>query len=382
MQLKMMDRKKILIVSRSFYPMNSPRSFRTTELVKEFARKGHDVTLLTIKNDEFHIPFEKEFGVTVKDMGPLRFPPVSLNGTGRMGNFLNRVVRRGLHLLFEYPDIELMFRVKKALESLEGFDLLISIAVPHPVHWGVAAAWREENPIARTWVADCGDPYMGQTLDSFNKLFYFSYFEKYFCRKADYITVPIESAREGYYPEFWDKIRVIPQGYNFEEINIDHSLYRPNPVPTFAYAGGLIPGGRDPGVFLSYLSGLDRDYKFILYTKNRKLVDPWLEPSGGKIEVRDYVPRKELLKILGRMDFLVNIENESPLMMPSKLIDYYLTGRPVLNVSGKNVDTSMITQFLDGDYSNRYRYNGVDQYRIENICKRFLNLWGNSYEAT
>lgn len=371
-----MKMKKILIVSRSFYPMNTPRSFRTTELVKEFARKGHDVTLLTIKNDEFHIPFEKEFGVTVKDMGPLRFPSVSLNGNSTIGNFLNRAVRRGLHLLFEYPDIELMFRVKKALESMEGFDLLISVAVPHPIHWGVAAAWREENPIARTWIADCGDPYMGQTLDSFNKLFYFSFFEKSFCRKADYITIPIESAREGYYPEFWDKIRVIPQGYNFDEVSIDHASYTPNSIPTFAYAGGLIPGGRDPGAFLRYLSELKQDYRFILFTKNRELVDPWLESSCGKIEIRDYVPRKELLKILGRMDFLVNIENKSPLMMPSKLIDYYLTGRPVLNVSGKKIEPEQVNAFLEGDYRAAYKFTNMDEYRIQNVSNQFLSQCG------
>lgn len=30
----------ILIVSGSFYPQNTPRSFRTTELAKEFGRLG------------------------------------------------------------------------------------------------------------------------------------------------------------------------------------------------------------------------------------------------------------------------------------------------------------------------------------------------------
>ena len=37
----MNPKKRILIVSRSFYPDNSPRAFRTAELSKEFARQGH-----------------------------------------------------------------------------------------------------------------------------------------------------------------------------------------------------------------------------------------------------------------------------------------------------------------------------------------------------
>lgn len=368
--------KKILIVGSSFYPMNSPRSFRTTELVKEFARQGHEVTLLTVKDDEYHIPFEKEYGVTIKDFGPLRFPKIKLKEAG-FSNLLRRILRRGLHLFFEYPAIELMFRVKKALKTESGYDLLVSIATPHPIHWGVARAWRTKNPIAKTWVADCGDPYMGAALDTFKKMFYFKYPEKSFCRKADYITVPLEEAKGGYYPEFREKIRVIPQGFKFDDVEIDYSSYRPHPVPTFAYAGGLIPGGRDPRKFLDYLVSLDQKYKFILYTKSRELVEPYAESTNGKIEIRDYIPRRELLKELSGMDFLVNFENDTSLQMPSKLIDYYLTGRPVLSVGSSEIDKAAVDEFLCGNYRKRYDYQEMEQYRIENVCGRFLELCSN-----
>lgn len=371
----MLTKKKILIVSRSFYPMNSPRSFRTTELVKEFARQGHEVTLLTVKNDEHHTQFENEFGVTINDLGNLKFSDININEDGKFQRLAKRVLRRGLYQLFEYPDIELMYRVKKALATESGYDLLISIAVPHPIHWGVAWAWRGDNPIANTWVADCGDPYMGHQLDTFNKMFYFKYVEKNFCQKADYISVPIESAKEGYYSEFHNKIRVIPQGFNFDEVDIDQSAYKPNTVPTFAYAGGLIPGGRDPRMFLEYLSSLDWDYRFILFTKNRNLVQPYLESGNGKIEIRDYLPRKELLHFLSGMDFLVNFENETVLQLPSKLIDYYLTGRPVLSVSSFEIDKTVIKEFLFGDYQNRYFFENMDRYKIEHVCGQFLNLF-------
>ena len=43
----MIDRKKILLVSSAFYPEISPRSFRATELAKEFCRRGHDVTVIS-----------------------------------------------------------------------------------------------------------------------------------------------------------------------------------------------------------------------------------------------------------------------------------------------------------------------------------------------
>jgi hypothetical protein len=345
-------------------------------LVKEFARQGHDVTLLTVKDDEYHIHFEEEYGVTIKDLGQPKMPKIILNGRNNISHLIKRVFRRGLYQLFEYPDIELMYQVKKALRHETGYDLLISIAVPHPIHWGVSWAWREDHPIAKIWVADCGDPYMGSTLDSFNKMPYFKFFEKSFCRKADFITVPIEEAKEGYYREFRDKIEVIPQGFNFEEIEVGPSKYVGNKVPTFAYAGGFIPGGRDPRPFLEYLTTLTLEYEFIIFTKNSDLVKPYLKKADGKIEVRDYIPRDQLLQFLATMDFLVNFENESSLMMPSKLIDYHLTGRPVLSIRSKSTDIpeETVIQFLNGDYTNQHRLPNIDRHKIKNVCQNFLEL--------
>lgn len=368
-----MHNKKILIVSRSFYPMNSPRSFRTTELVKEFARQGHKVTLYTIREEEHHVPFGQEYGVKIRDLGKPSFPTFDTSG-GRLKNLAGRALNRGLNLLFEYPAIELTRMVKKALKKEGRYDLLISIAVPHTVHWGVAAARSAEHPIADVWAADCGDPYMGEEMDSFRKLFYFKYVEKWFCRKADYITVPIEEAKEAYYPEFREKIRVIPQGFNFDDVRVNKNGYKPNPVPTFAYAGGLIPGGRDPGPFLDYLAGLEREYKCIFYTRSTDMVRPFVERSGGRIEIRDYIPRDELLNVLGRMDFLVNVENKTGKQLPSKLIDYSIAGRPVLPVGSGEVDRDTVDRFLEGNYSGQLRFDDIGRYRIENVCAQFLKL--------
>ncbi|MCH8549213.1 MAG: glycosyltransferase [Balneolaceae bacterium] len=364
--------KKILIVSRSFYPMNSPRSFRTTELVKEFARQGHEVTLLTPKDDELHTNFEKEHGVVIKDLGTPAFGPIELKEKSGISWLISKLARRALYQLFEYPDIQYRGLVKRALRKESGYDLLISIAVPHPIHWGVAAVWNRN--IAKIWVADCGDPYMGSKLDTINKFFYFSFFEKAFCRKADYITVPIEEAKEGYYSQFREKIRVIPQGFRFEDAQVNGSYSGGNGRPRFAYAGGLIPGGRDPRPLLDHLITQERDFHFILYTRNHNLVEPYVGKGRGEIEIRDYIPRSELLNVMAGMDFLVNIENETAVQMPSKLIDYYLTGRPVLSVSGSSFAPDSVDRFLMRDYSDKVSFEDMDRYRIENVCRQFLTL--------
>lgn len=365
-----MNKKKILIVSRYFYPENTPRSHRTTELAKEFALQGHDVTVLIPKNEPIHTAYAQKYNLTIKDLGKLRWKMPDF-GKSKIGYLFSRVAFRLLSLAFEYPDIELMFKVEKALKKESGYDLLISIAVPYPIHWGVGKAWKKNQTIAKTWIADCGDPYVGCTTDSFQKWFYWGWVEKWFMRKTNFITIPVESARAAYYPEFHDKIHIIPQGFKIEAP--DGKTYTLNSIPTFAYAGGFIPGIRDPRAFLDYLCTLTEDFRFYIYTNNRALVESYQSVLKDKLIVSDFIPREELLQKLSGMDFLVNFDNNTGTAVPSKLIDYVIIDRPVLNIK-REPDIENINRFMKGDYSGRMTLPDVDQYRIENVCKAFLDI--------
>lgn len=366
----MNDNKKILIVCKSFYPENSPRSHRATELAKEFARQGHNVTVVTPKKPEVHIQFEQQYQLNIKDLGTPRWRTPDF-GKSKIGYLLTRAFIRFFQLGFEYPAIELMFLVKKWLKQENSYDLLISIAVPYPIHWGIARVRNKKRPIAKTWIADCGDPYMGCDTDTFNKPFYFKYVEKWFMKKADFITIPVESSRAAYYKEFHPKIRIIPQGFNIE--SIESVAYKKNSVPTFAYAGGFIPGIRDPRPFLRFLSEIESDFRFYIYTNQKDILEPLQSSMGEKLRVNSYIPREQLLNTLTGMDFLVNFDNNTGLALPSKLIDYKIVNRPVLNIK-KTLDKELILQFLNGQYSNAMIIGDVDQYRIENVCYKFLAL--------
>jgi hypothetical protein len=241
---------------------------------KEFARQGHDVTVLTPKDPEEHPPFEKEYGVTIKDLGQPRWKEVEIKGSGLI-LLIRRALRRFSNLLFEYPNIELMGMVKRALRKESGYDLMISIAVPYPIHWGVASVRSEEHPVAKTWIADCGDPYMGQENDTFKPPFYFGYLEKKFCRKADFITVPVEGAIDAYYPEFRNKIRVIPQGFRFEDIELQEKPHN-NGRPGIWLCRVVHPGKEGSVGVSSWLAGLDRDYEFHIYTTHPEIGEPWI----------------------------------------------------------------------------------------------------------
>ena len=368
-----MNKKRILLVGDCFYPINSPRSFRTTQLAKEFSKQGHNVTVIVPKDKDVHPGIEKAYNIHIKDLGKIN-GKIGFNLNNSITNLFDRILRRGTDLFFEYPVVQWMFKVKKALKDESGYDLLISVAYPHPIHWGTALARSKGHQIAKTWVADCGDPFMGATTDTFSKPFYFKYIEKYWNKKCNFITVPFEGAVDGYYKEFHEKIKIIPQGFNFDDVKIDKNTYKPNSVPTFAYAGGFIPGARDPKYLIDYLLSKNVPFKFIVYTQTRNMIEPFLERAKGQIEIRDYIPRLELIMNLSKMDFILNLNNGVSTQLPSKLIDYYLTKRPVLSINSKDFDIKIIDEFLSGDYTNKYQYNNPDQYRIEHICDKFLKL--------
>lgn len=365
-----METLRILIICKHFFPALNPRAIRATELAKEFSKMGHDVTVSFPTGGKDYAFFENEYLIKINNLGKIP-NGVKLHGNG-IKFTARKVLRRALTFI-EYPDIILMFLVKRYLRRREGYDLLISIAVPHPIHWGVAKSWKKKFP-AKVWVADCGDPYMFARLDTYSKPFFFSYLEKDFCRKCDFISVPFEEMRHQFYSEFRKKILVIPQGFNFDEPKISENPS--NTKPTFIYAGSIIPRKRDLSLLLNFLSEYKESFLFIVYTKQNKLFNEYKILLKDKLDVRDYIDRKELLLEMKKADFLVNVDtvfddHNNVEAVPSKLIDYAISGRPILNIKSDKLDSDNIKAFLSGDYSGK-RQMDISRYHIKVVANQFI----------
>jgi glycosyltransferase involved in cell wall biosynthesis len=368
-----MIKKKIIIISYVILPVQFPRAYRTLELALELAKQGHDVTLYAVLGEYDYTKYEIEYNIKIRNLGKVIFSTLNSDGTIQR-SLIIRVLNKLLHRFLEFPEIELMLMIPRIIKSEKNVDLLISVAKPFPIHWGCALAKNiTKTTFPKIWAADCGDPYMGDKYARPKRFFYFKYVEKWFCRNADFIVIPFDGAIEAYYPEFRNKIKIIPQGFRFDNINLSLNNI-PNSVPTFAYAGVFRKVIRDPSTFLDYLSSLEREFKFILYTKDTDYLMPYVDRLKNKIEIRDYVPRDQLLYALSQMDFLVNFENNSTVNSPSKLIDYALAKRPILSVSPYSLPINMINEFLDGNYQNQFIVHNIEQYNITNVTKQFCSL--------
>jgi len=214
---------------------------------------------------------------------------------------------------------------------------------------------------------------MGVTLESFRFPFYFAFLEKWFSRKADYLTVPTEGAIPAYYPEFHKKIKVIPQGFNFEEVALEKEV-KNNSIPNFAYAGGVSNSGvRNPKKIIQHLIDKGADFRFHIYsTSNPAILQAYVDKEPNKIIVHNPLPRKDLLVELSKMDFLLNLDNNVAHQKPSKLIDYALTKKPILNLIGEKPDYILIDEFLNRNYSNKFIVSDIDNYNIKNTSAFFV----------
>ena len=180
--------------------------------------------------------------------------------------------------------------------------------------------------------------------------------------------------KEYYYKPFRNKIKIIPQGFKFK-IPENTNYTSLNKVPTFAYSGTFISDIRNPKLLFEYLLQLKIDFKFIIYTSYTNLIEKYRHKLGDKLVIHKPVNRELLLKELGKMDFLINLENiHSPGQVPSKLIDYAIANRPIISVKPDDLNEDTFHDFLKGNFKDRLIMENIEQYHIENICKQFVSL--------
>ena len=360
---------KIVIVTQTIYPALDPRSHRSTQLALGLADAGHDVTVYALLGNYNYSKYQVNRNINFKNLGKSRLGLKDSDNNSKYTIF-NRGMKKLFWKVFMYPDIEMVPMIRQALKKEKNIDILISIAVPYINHFAIASL-KKTN--AKCWISDCGDPFTGNPFHKFPS--YFKYIEKHWSKKTDYIVVPIEEAKKGYLEEFKDKIKVIPQGFNFDDVKL--AEYQKNNIPTFAYSGAVYKDLRDPSKFLDYLTSLDIPFKLIVYTVKGSIFERYTSSLKDKIELREYVERNELIYQLSKVDFLINIKNKSGVQQPSKLIDYVSTKRPIINISSdfSDLEKDTLNAFLNEDYSNQMIIDNIERYDIKNVTKEFIKLY-------
>jgi len=388
--------KNILIVTYYFYPEISPRAFRTTELVKELARRGHNIDLLIPDNDFDYSDFINCFSINIKKVKSGIFlnkknsfnnsltKNISLNSKRnsflKIKNLLREVYKNLLKFVyiggttFEYG----FLLAHKIISLKKHYDICVSIGLPINIHAAVFYSSFFDNNIAKIKVADYGDPFYYNDLTP--KIFYYRLFEKSILKRFNYISVPTKKAVSSYLDyKSKNKIKVIPQGFNLNDIKI--GSYIKHNIPTFCYAGSFYEKLRNPVNFFDFLIKFDKPFNFIIYTdlnnlENYKVLKDLLNKSSNII-IKNIVDRKDCIYELSKMDFLINIKNSSENQSPSKTIDYLLAKRPIFNLSQNHFDKKKFLKYYNANYEdfNQMEKNKIlSNFDIKNIADKFLSL--------
>ncbi|MEZ9628236.1 hypothetical protein AB4304_01885 [Vibrio breoganii] len=372
---------KILITTRYFYPKNTPRAHRAFELAKQFARDGKSIVIITRDYSKEHKEITKHYGVEfhytnkkqVDDCVSPREPKKKPSNIRRtLSNILYYLLPEGKEFLFSLG-------LYKELDNLSKYSdkyiLIFSNSFPFSVHIGTFLFLDKLLAKDGVSIAEMSDPYF---YNHKPKAFYLKYMERYVLNKFDYISVPTDESRELYSDILnKDNVYTVPQGFEIKELKYDFRT-RDNNCKRFIFAGRLYEQIRNPKEYLGFLSSLDIDFLFTMYvdmdnTETMDMINDYRKLLGSKLKVLNFIPRNELIIEMSKQDFLVNFENVSGVQQPSKLIDYGISGRPILNLSTSNVDYENLVKFLNGDYSDALCID-INKYKIENVTSKIYDL--------
>ena len=225
------------------------------------------------------------------------------------------------------------------------------------------------------FIADSGDPFSGS--QQTKRAIYMRWLEKWVYRFYDFLTIPTEGAIPAYNKVIErEKIRIIPQGFDFGATPIQE--YKKNAVPTFAYAGVFYKDIRNPEFLLHYLAEQRTDFRFYIYLRHQDaetetILNRYRPILSERLIVKYGIERKQLISELSTYDFLVNVGNNNSTQLPSKLIDYGISRRPVFHCTANHFDKKMWEEFIQGDFHHAQEID-IAPYAIETIVKQLKAL--------
>ena len=378
-----MEREHTLIISHSYTPLLNPRAFRWSAIAEYWARQGFKVDVITSWLPGLN-RFEILNGVEIHRIGGsvierLRavLRPKSRATTVEnalhtvkshrglfskicgwiftMAKVLNDKVWKNIYWP-DYACLWIGFAASKALELcvMERYGTVISVSDPFSSH--LAGKNVKTNYPEITWLVDIGDPFCfrhdsptnNHTL--YSKLNYRK--ERQIFEMADAISVTTETTRRKYAELFANtagKIKVIPPMMT-ETVRASDGqrVFKENKNIKLVYVGTLYRSIRNPEYLLKLFKSLlsthgKMNVELHLFGGHddcRDIVAPYQLLFADKFVLHGLTSRTKVLEAMAEADILINIGNNNPYQLPSKLVEYAGLGKPIVNLHSIDNDSS------------------------------------------
>ena len=380
---------KILIVSHQFLPHQSPRTARWKMIYDELNTRGHKVMILTGTPQEE----KKENIIYVGNKNPEGVVENLRKGSNRshnssllnLGFRLLKLSYRFLYKTFSWPDYSMFWlisimRNKKNLNL--DYDYIISVSLPFSSH---VAAYILNKKNKKKWIMDIGDPFLlKKNARENNHLIYFflnKYFETKFYNLAYKILFTHKESLEthsAYFNIDQKKLIVGKPISTFDEDVYKSTLsydYLSKPV-IFGYFGVLTKGVRSSKNVLNYLEQLEEmKFKWFTNPDSKIEISKHMQQKNNH-EFLNMVSRSEALKIMASSTHcLLSIGNKNVAQLPSKVVEYLSTGKPVVHFAEIGDDP---VYEISKNYPNLLVIS--KELDIEKFIEKLNNLFANIYE--
>jgi len=367
---------KILIISYYYTPAISPRAFRWTNIAEYWAKEGNHVDVICSCDSNFK-KSKIINGVNIHRVGNSTINVLrkqlknndsvnnkTLKNQERLKNKLLLVIKWAHDYTWKkvyWPDFACLWyfpalRKAKKLLKVGKYDKLITVSIPFTCHM-VGLKIKKIFPKIK-WLMDIGDPFYlltGMSVNNYKMYKRLNYItENKVVSRADFITVTTEVLLIIYrnvFPESNKKIYVIPPLIFLSKNNIDtgNSIFLKKDTIKLVFVGTLYKAIRSPNFLLKLFRKLlqtSLGYRLELHffgsisdcTNSFELYKDLL---NKKIFLHGLVSHNITLRVLKEADFLINIGNNTSYQLPSKVVEYMSSGKPIINLILAYNDSSL-----------------------------------------
>ncbi len=341
------QKRHVLLVTHQFTPHQSPRTTRWSLIAEEIIKLGHKVTVVTGTKQEVINP-----NIEIIYIGNKKANNVVQNLREKSNNtegksitnkyfysFLKKIYRFTFKI-FAWPDYSMfwLFSIYKNRKKINiDYDLMISVSLPFSSHIAAYIINKKNN---KEWIMDIGDPFTLKNDAPENNKILYGYLNKYYENKfyslADKILFTHEdsmNAHINYFDIDSNKTDIANPISNFkEEIFIKSLNYNYNSLPVkFGYFGIFTKGVRSPKNLINYLKEI-KDIEFHWYVNDDSKNEVIINTIESQSIFHPLVSRNEALKKMSdSVHCLLSIGNLNTTQIPSKVIEYISTGKPIIH---------------------------------------------------
>lgn len=363
---------KILLLSHIYAPDRSPRAYRWAALAEHWAAEGQQVEVIAGWKPG-DLRQEQRGGVIVHRVGGSlverlrgallgepshRAGPAASAPSARVKRRSAQVakaiygatLRRLLWPDYAFHWYPAALRAAETRCRTVGFDAVVSVSHPFTAHL-VGLALKRRRPGLR-WLADIGDPFSLLVETPLNNKALYGGLnrraEAAVLRDADGVAVTVERCHSAYaaaFPASADKIATIPPLLSLPAPAAGASWAFPAGI-NLVCVGTLYRALRDPGPLLALFAALRRHRTDLNLHFFGAIHDcgpcflPHEAEIGRSIHLHGMVPRETIANVMRAADILVNIGNATAHQLPSKLVEYVASARPILNLASATDDTT------------------------------------------